>query len=205
MSAVLRVRDLDVALSGRRIVADVAFEARAGESLAIVGPSGSGKSTLLAVLAGLRAPDRGRVELTADGPTAIVLQGHGLVGLLTAAENVELALRAAGTTGAALVERSTEALAAVGLEAVADRLVGDLSGGQQQRVGVARALVSRPAVLLADEPTSELDGATRDAVLGRLLAVPARGGLLVVATHDPAVAARCTRTLHLVDGRIETP
>ena len=202
MSAVLRVRGLDVDLSGRRVVADVAFEAGAGESLAIVGPSGSGKSTLLAVLAGLRAPDRGEVELTADGPTAIVLQGHGLVGLLTAAENVELALRARGTGGAALVQRSAEALAAVGLDAVADRLVGDLSGGQQQRVGVARALVSDPTVLLADEPTSELDGATRDAVLTRLLAVPARGGLLVLATHDPAVAARCTRTLQLVDGRI---
>ncbi len=205
MSPSLRVRGLDVELSGRRVVVDVGFAVAAGESLAIVGPSGSGKSTLLAVLAGLRSPDRGEVELVADGPTALVLQGHGLVGLLTAAENVELALRARGVRGGALTERSAEALTAVGLAPLADRLVGDLSGGQQQRVGVARALVSAPTVLLADEPTSELDGATRDAVLGRLLEVPERGGLLVVATHDPAVAARCSRSLRLVDGRVEAP
>ena len=156
-----------------------------GESLAVTGPSGSGKSSLLAVIAGLVRPTAGEVHLDGApltgfaGPAqgvALVLQGYGLVSLLTAAENIEVALRAAGRPAAAAPRTARSALAGLGLEAHADQLVEELSGGQQQRVAVARALALKPKLLIADEPTAELDPAARAVVLARIFDVVSGGG-----------------------------
>jgi len=191
---------------GQTILAGVDVTVDPGESLAVTGPSGSGKSSLLAVLAGLVRPAAGEVSLNGApltrfaGPVsgvAVVLQGYGLVSLLTAAENIEVALRAGGRPGAAAPVTARAALAQLGLEAHADQLVEELSGGQQQRVAVARALALKPKLLIADEPTAELDPAARAVVLARIFDVVTVGGALVVATHDPEVAERCDRILDL--------
>jgi ABC-type lipoprotein export system ATPase subunit len=201
---------LSYARDGRQILTGVSVAAYPGEPLAVTGPSGSGKSTLLALLAGLEPPDAGAV--TVDGlPVGrgvpdgfgLVLQGYGLVSVLTAAENVEVALQGRGLGRDEVRDRAAAALAEVGLEGVADHLVEQLSGGQQQRVAVARAVVVDPAVLLADEFTAELDADSRTRILALVLGVARRGALVVVATHDPEVAQACTTELRLVDGRPE--
>ena len=189
---------------GRMLFHDVDVRVREGSSLAVLGPSGSGKTTLLTCLAGLTAPDRGRVlvggvEVTAGTPPmlATVLQGHALVSLLTAVENVAIPLRAAGRPPATATSLARHALADVGLGEYVDHLVEELSGGQQQRVAIARALAGRPRVVIADEPTTEQDKATRAVVLAHLFAVVEDGGTLILATHDPAVAERCDARLQL--------
>jgi len=192
-------KDGQVILSG----VDVALDA--GQTLAVVGPSGSGKTTLLALLSGLYAPSKGRVEfagtpLAGSGPPsgmAVVLQNYGLVSLLTAAENIEVALRAQGRAPAQAIPAARAALAQLGLEAQADQLIEELSGGQQQRTAVARALALGPQLLIADEPTAELDATARANVLARMFAVAQDGGALVLATHDPEVAERCDSILEL--------
>jgi putative ABC transport system ATP-binding protein len=128
---------------------------------------------------------------------AMILQGYALVSLLSAAENVEVALRAVGRPPAEARAAAAEALDSVGLSAFADHLVEELSGGQQQRTAVARALALQPRILIADEPTAELDPVVRSLVLARLLEVAERGGALVLATHDPGVAERCDLALDL--------
>jgi putative ABC transport system ATP-binding protein len=128
-----------------------------------------------------------------------VLQGYGLVSLLTAAENIEVALRAAGWAPPRAAAAAREALSQVGLDAHADQLVEELSGGQQ-RTAVARALALKPKLLIADEPTAELDPASRTLALARLFEVATGGGALVLATHDPEVAERCDRVLDLRPG-----
>jgi putative ABC transport system ATP-binding protein len=202
----LKTHGLRYVRAGQVIISDLNVAVAPGESLAVVGPSGSGKTSLLALLAGLARPTAGEVSLDGEplagvpGPArgvAIVLQGYGLVPLLTAAENLEVALRAAGTAPAAAVTGAREALAEVGLGAHADQLVEELSGGQQQRTAVARALALEPRLLIADEPTAELDPASRALVLARLFEVVTRGGALVLATHDTEVAAGCDRILDL--------
>jgi len=198
----LEARGLRYVRDGQLILAGLDVSAGPGESLAVTGPSGSGKTSLLAILSGLTAPTAGEVFIDGTrltgfaGPAhgvAVVLQGYGLVTLLTAAENVEVALRAAGRAPA--VARA--ALADVGLDGHADQLVDELSGGQQQRVAVARALALQPRLLIVDEPTAELDPASRAVVLARIFGVTERGGALVMATHDPEVAERCDRILDL--------
>ena len=130
--------------------------------------------------------------------TAAVLQGFGLVSLLTAAENVEIGLRGAGLSPGAATEAAAEALTELGLGEYGDHLVQELSGGQQQRVAVgAGALASRPGLLVVDEPTAEQDAVTRELVLARIFAVATDGGAIVLATHDPEVAARCDRVISL--------
>ena len=202
----LDARGLRYVRDGQTILAGVDVTVDPGESLAVTGPSGSGKSSLLAVLAGMVRPAAGEVSLNGApltgfaGPVsgvAVVLQGYGLVSLLTAAENIEVALRAAGRPAAAAPATARAALAQLGLEAHADQLVEELSGGQQQRVAVARALALKPKLLIADEPTAELDPAARAVVLARIFDVVTGGGALVVATHDPEVAERCDRILDL--------
>ena len=197
------------ARGGRTILADVTLSAFAGEAVAVTGPSGSGKSSLLALLAGLEGPDSGSVrvdgqQLCAQVPDGfgLVLQGYGLVSVLTAAENVEVALQGRGLSRDEVRDRAAAALEAVGLGPSADHLVEQLSGGQQQRVATARALAVDPAVLLADEFTAELDADSRTRMLALVLGVARRGGLVVIATHDPEVAGACHREVRLVDGRI---
>ncbi|MGI3785637.1 MAG: ABC transporter ATP-binding protein [Janthinobacterium lividum] len=180
-----------------------------GERLALTGPSGSGKTVLLSILAGLARPEAGAVLLDGrpltDVPSlrrrlGVVFQGYGLVALLTAAENVELPLLAARVPASEARVRAREALELVGLADRAEHLVEELSGGQQQRAAVARALVVRPDVLLADEPTAEQDVDHRSATLDAILAAASTGTAVLLATHDPVVAARCDRHLHLDGG-----
>ncbi len=205
-------RGLRFARGGQEILRGIDLAVRGGERVALTGPSGSGKSTLMAVLAGLSAPTSGTVTL--DGrpldrhgarvrrPVHMVFQGYALVALLTAAENIELALRATGVPADEAGTRAAEALRLVGLGDRAEHLVEELSGGQQQRVAVAQALATRPAVLLADEPTAEQDPAHRDIALDAILAAADHGAAVLLATHDADVARRCDRRLHLVDGQL---
>ncbi|AMM21473.1 hypothetical protein AX769_16700 [Frondihabitans sp. PAMC 28766] len=180
---------------GRVILDGVSISAPAGAVTAVTGPSGSGKSTLLAILTGLEQADSGSV----DNPyppeaTSLILQAYGLVSLLTAAENVEMAVQHdAGLSVREVRARAADALELVGLTAVADHLAEALSGGQQQRVAVARALVSRPRLVVADEFTAELDHATRDRMFGLLQQIARDGGTVLVATHDTDLAGRADR------------
>jgi putative ABC transport system ATP-binding protein len=205
----LVARGVRVSLGGSEILRGVDLTLHGGERLALTGPSGSGKTVLLSILAGLARPASGTVTLdgrpldqdpTLRGRMGVVFQGYGLVALLTAVENVELPLLAARVPAAQARVRAEEALASVGLGDRAAHLVEELSGGQQQRAAVARALVVRPDVLLADEPTAEQDVGHRAATLEAILAAASTGTAVLLATHDPVVAARCDRHLHLDGG-----
>jgi putative ABC transport system ATP-binding protein len=202
----LQARGLSYQRGGQQILAGVDVAITAGQSLAVTGPSGSGKTTLLAILAGLSAPTEGTVFIDGEpltrfaGPArgvSLVLQGYGLVSLLTAAENIEVALRSAGRPARTARTVALAALEQLGLAAHADQLVHELSGGQQQRTAVARALALEPRLLIADEPTAELDPAARILALARMFEVAESGGALVLATHDPEVAERCDQVLDL--------
>lgn len=202
----LEARGLAYQVAGRSIFADVDLAVTAGHSLAVMGPSGSGKTSLLAILAGLTGPTRGTVLMDGKaltgfaGPArgvSVVLQGYGLVSLLTAAENVEVALRAAGRPGRSARGDALAALEQLGLLPHADQLIHELSGGQQQRTAVARAIALEPRLLIADEPTAELDAAARTLALARMFALVEAGGAMVLATHDPEVAERCDEVLDL--------
>ena len=204
---------LTYVIAGRTILDGVDVRADAGRMLAISGPSGAGKSSLLAVLGGLLEPAAGEVTLD-DAPVRIgdlklrrriglVFQGYGLVTALTARENVAITLQARGRPRDEVARRAAATLAEVGLAEVADHLIEDMSGGQQQRVAVARALVAEPDVLLADEPTAELDAENRERIM-RLLAAAAAalGSIVAIATHDPDVIERCDDVLELDAGRV---
>lgn len=211
--AELTADGITVAGAHRALLDEVSLVARPGRLLALTGSSGSGKTTLISVLGGLLLPDTGKAAY-GGGPvgtkhgeprrgTALVLQTYGLVPSLTAEENIVIALRARDTDPRAAGERAVATLARLGVGDLADRLISELSGGQRQRVAVARALAVEADVLLADEPTSELDETNRDLVVGELRAEADRGAVVVVATHDPEVAALCDDEVHLVDGRVE--
>ncbi len=188
----------------------------AGEALGIVGPSGSGKTSLLMVLAGLERATGGEVVVAGTRITGlnedalarfrrdtvgIVFQAFHLIPTMTALENVALPLELAGHRDAAKVAR--DSLASVGLAHRVTHLPGQLSGGEQQRVALARAFAPRPRLLLADEPTGNLDAATGRAVMDLLFDMQARlGTTLFLITHDPALAARCGRRIHIADGRV---
>jgi putative ABC transport system ATP-binding protein len=206
-------RDLCFDVDGRRVLDGVSLEAEPGRILAVTGSSGSGKTTLLSLIGGLAPPASGEVRY-AGGPvmtkareplpgTGFVLQSYGLVPTLTAAENVAIALRGRGVAPPEATSRAVGALARVHVDELADRLISELSGGQLQRVAVARALVVEADVLLADEPTSELDEGNRDMVVGQLRMEANRGAVVLLATHDPAVADECDDEIHLIDGRVE--
>jgi putative ABC transport system ATP-binding protein len=198
-------------------VRGVDLEVFPGELVALRGRSGSGKTTLLTMLGGLDTPTSGRVELDgkdlADprvdttallgGRVASVFQAFGLLPILSAAENVEVPLRIRHVDPREREERVAAALAAVGLADHAAQRPGELSGGQQQRVGIARALVADPAVLLADEPTGQLDSETGAQIMALIArVVHERGTAAVVATHDPAMLARADRVLEIHDGTL---
>lgn len=207
-------RGLCLARGGTRILHDVDLTLHGGERVALTGPSGSGKTTLMSLLAGLTAPDSGTVLLDGRPVTdpksrpgvqiGVVFQGYALVSLLTAAENVELALLAADIPAREAAHRARESLEAVGLANRVEHLVEELSGGQQQRVAVARALACRPAVLLADEPTAEQDPTHRAIALDALLGAADTGAAVLIATHDADLAVRCHRWLHIDDGKLTT-
>jgi ABC-type lipoprotein export system ATPase subunit len=208
----LRAENLGYRAGDRWILADVDVTIPPGECVAVVGPSGSGKTTLLTLLAGLLRPTTGQVRLggtplsTDDlrlrKHVGLVPQGYGLLSLLTAAENVEVALKVSGASADKSVRAAESHLRELGLAGLGDRLVEELSGGQQQRVAIARTLATDPRVLLADEPTAEQDARHRDRAVHAILDAASRDALVVLATHDPDVAARCDRQIHLTDGRI---
>jgi putative ABC transport system ATP-binding protein len=202
--------DLTFVRDGIPILTGVDVVLRGGERVALTGPSGSGKSTLISLLAGLDQPDSGTVTLD-GGPladsgaamhrrVAVVFQGYALVALLTATENIELPLLAAGLSPAETARRSARVLADTGLADRAGHLVEELSGGQQQRLAVARCLALRADVLLVDEPTTEQDPARRAQTVSAVLQEAERGAAVLLATHDKEVATRCDRWLHLENG-----
>ncbi|XHM62542.1 ABC transporter ATP-binding protein [Streptomyces nigra] len=196
----------------------MSLSVRAGEALAVLGPSGSGKSTLLNLIAGLDRPSGGsvtvdglRVDRLGEAASAryrrtrigMVFQFFNLLDDLTVTDNVLLPAQLAGVPRAEARRRAAELLAHLGVERHADAHPGRLSGGERQRVAVARALMNRPPLLLADEPTGALDTASGDDVRELLAALNADGQTIVLVTHDLGLAASCaTRTIELVDGRI---
>ncbi|MBA3258074.1 MAG: ABC transporter ATP-binding protein, partial [Gemmatimonadales bacterium] len=199
------------ALRGASIAID------SGEYVAIVGPSGSGKSTLLQLIGGIDTPTAGSVEVMGTRLAGLsdrdltrlrltrlgfIFQRFHLLPVLTARENVELPMSEAGVSPGERRARARELLAYVGLGHRADHRATQLSGGEMQRVAIARALANRPALLLADEPTGELDAATGREILDLFRRLNADGTTLVVVTHDDQLAAEAGRVVHMLDGRV---
>jgi putative ABC transport system ATP-binding protein len=219
-STVINADDVRLSLASRagpvEILRGVSLSVPAGEAVAIVGPSGSGKTSLLMVLAGLERATSGRVTvagrdlgaldedqlaLARGSSMGIVFQSFHLVPTMTALENVALPLEFQDQPDA--VARATELLDEVGLSHRLQHFPAQLSGGEQQRVALARALVTRPRVLLADEPTGNLDGATGTQVMDLLFAAQARRNTtLILVTHDEKLASRCSRVVRMADGNI---
>jgi putative ABC transport system ATP-binding protein len=196
---------------------DADLDIRAGDFIAVMGPSGSGKSTLMNILGCLDVPTSGSYEikgtpvssLTGDQLAELrnreigfIFQVFHLLPRYTALRNVELPLLYAGVPREERSRRALEALRAVGLEDRKGHLSNELSGGQRQRVAIARALVNDPSLLLADEPTGNLDTKSGEELIGLLCGLNARGVTVVLVTHDPAIARRAQRTLYIVDGRL---
>lgn len=195
----------------------VSLKARAGEVTAIVGPSGCGKSTMLYLLGLLDRPDSGEIYLRgkpmaeADDPTrtalrnksiGFVFQFHFLIKEFTARENVALPLRKAGTPSEKALAQADKFLDHLGLADKADRFANKLSGGEQQRVAIARALANSPDVILADEPTGNLDAGNSDRVFDLLLKFARENGpAVILVTHNPELAKRCDRRLPMLDGK----
>lgn len=210
-------RTYDVGDSQVHALAGVDEHIRAGEHVAIMGPSGSGKSTLLNIIGCLDRPTRGSYELDGREIAGLseaqlsrvrrevigcVFQSYHLVPRLTAGQNVELPLVFAGVPRAERAQRVAEALDVVGLSERARHRPAQLSGGQRQRVAIARAMISGPRLLLADEPTGNLDRAAGEEILAHLDQLNAHGLTLIVVTHDPEVARRAKRIIVLEDGKI---
>jgi putative ABC transport system ATP-binding protein len=190
-----------------------------GEMVAIVGPSGSGKTTLLNCLSGLDTFDGGRVVIGGQDLTSMsdrsrtayrsknmgfVFQAFNLLPVLSAAENVEIPLLLQGASARESRRRSLEMLETLGLAHRADHRPDQLSGGEQQRVAVARALIHKPAVVWADEPTGNLDSEVTNVIVELLVRMNQTGQTIVLVTHNPQVAERTQRTVHMRDGRIDS-
>ena len=210
--SVLQVRNIAYRRGGRTILDGVGIEVAMGEMLAVSGPSGSGKTPLLLIAAGLMPADGGEVLLDgvpvaewsarARASIGVILQTYGLMPFLTAEENVALPMQARRMQRVAIEEAAATALEEVALAGMRHRLVSELSGGQKQRVALARAIAGEPEVIIADEPTSELDPENRDRVI-QLLAAKARASSAVtVASHDRHVTAACNRVIRLVHGHV---
>jgi ABC-type lipoprotein export system ATPase subunit len=191
----------------------VSCTVRPGERIALVGPSGSGKSTLLNLLGGLDSPTAGSICWPALGPrddlrpnkVAIVFQGPSLLLPLSVAENVIFPMLLHGLSEQESSERAASALARFGVADLSDKLPEEISAGQAQRTAIARAVASRPALLLADEPTGQLDSTTASEVLTSLLdAIENLGAAAIIATHDPLVAARLDIVWEMNDGYLKT-
>jgi putative ABC transport system ATP-binding protein len=218
---VVRLNDVRLTLTSTagpvNILRGIDLDVQAGERIGIVGPSGSGKSTLLAVLAGLERVSSGavhvagadlnvlsedRLALWRRSRVGIVFQSFHLIPTMTALENVAVPLELAGVKDA--VERARAALAQVGLARREEHYPAQLSGGEQQRVALARAVAPRPALLLADEPTGNLDGSTGHAIIDLMFGEAARlNSTLILITHDENLAALCDRVVRIEDGRVK--
>jgi ABC-type lipoprotein export system ATPase subunit len=194
-------------------IAEATFEVRAGDRVALVGPSGSGKSSLLHIIAGIDLPTGGMIEWPAlgarealrPGPVALAFQGPSLLPPLSVEENVALPLLLAGRPAAAASAAAQAMLGKLGLSEIASKLPEEISGGQAQRAGVARALVGEPSLVLADEPTGQLDRGSALALMDVLLEqVESTGAALIVATHDAAMAGRLPLRWSMNDRRLET-
>ncbi len=212
MRGPLLLDQIELVIHGKQILHPISLELQPGEVTAVSGPSGSGKTSLLSVAGGLLAPTHGATEYDGrpmwqgDGDprseVAFVLQVYGLVPILSAQENVGVALRARGVPVAEVDSRAAQALDRFYIGDLGDRQVEELSGGQMQRVACARAFVVGAQVLLADEPTSELDEGNRSHVMAEMRAEAADGAIVVVATHDDAVVAAAHRHLIIDEGRL---
>lgn len=206
-------------VGGERIrpVNGVDLTLQAGELVMVLGRSGAGKTTLLSLIGALDRPDSGTITVadvqveTLAGhdrdrflqvSVGWVFQTAGLVPMLTAQENVELSLRVAGIDPSALTERATEALALVGLEGRYAHTAAELSGGEQHRVALARAVAKRPQIVIADEPTAQLDSETAAGIITLLCAVAKTGTAVLMATHDLAAVTAADRVLLMEDGRL---
>lgn len=218
---VISLSDAQLTLSGNagevNILRGITMSVQKGETLGLVGPSGSGKSSLLMIMGGLETATGGSVEALGQNLTTmnedqlarfrrdhmgVVFQSFHLIPTMTALENVATPLELAGDADA--FEKAAEELAAVGLADRLDHYPAQMSGGEQQRVALARAAAPRPEILLADEPTGNLDGTNGVAIMDMLFGLRDRfGSTLVLVTHDNDLAARCDRVLHLRDGKLE--
>lgn len=219
MEAIVQVEDVWRSYDEGRIevLRGLDLGVEAGATVALVGSSGCGKSTLLNVIAGLELPEKGRVTVAGRGvadevsrrellrhTVGFVFQLHHLVAGLTLEENLLVPAVAVGMPKREARERVRELAGETGLDGRLDRRVRELSGGERQRGALCRALMNRPRILLADEPTGALDERNREAVFGLLMRmVGERGVTLVMATHDEELASRCGRTVRMRDGRVE--
>ncbi len=209
----VRAKGLTKAFGAVTAIAEATFEVAAGDQIALVGPSGSGKSTLLHLIAAIDRPTEGQIEWPAlggqrelrPGPVAIAFQGPSLLPPLTVAENIGLPVLLAGGTEAEAAAAAEPLIERLGLSDIAAKLPEEISGGQAQRAGLARALAGQPRLILADEPTGQLDSATADGLMTVLLEqVRATQAALIVATHDTAVAGRLPLRWQLIDRRMQT-
>ncbi len=217
---VLSMKDVGLTLAGNagnvEILKGISLNIARGETIGMVGPSGSGKSSLLMLMGGLERATAGSITalgedistMTEDqlarfrrGRMGVVFQSFHLIPTMTALENVAMPMEIAGDADA--FDRARAELAAVGLGARMDHYPAQLSGGEQQRVALARAAAPRPAILLADEPTGNLDSVNGAAIMDLIFGLQSRhGATLIMVTHAPELAARCGRIIRLVDGRI---
>ncbi|SHM34610.1 putative ABC transport system ATP-binding protein [Roseovarius litoreus] len=217
---VISLKDATLSLQGNaglvQILHGISLDVHKGETLGLVGPSGSGKSSLLMLMGGLERASSGRITALGHDLSnmnedqlarlrrdhfGVVFQSFHLIPTMTALENVAAPLELAGRADA--YERAAEELAAVGLAGRAEHYPSQLSGGEQQRVALARAAAPRPDIVLADEPTGNLDGATGASIIELLFDLSRRhGATMILVTHAPDLAARCDRVVELVDGRL---
>jgi putative ABC transport system ATP-binding protein len=210
VTATLHLDDVQLTIGEHQILQPMSLAFHPGEVTAVSGPSGSGKTTVLSIAGGLQRPTRGSASYgdlpmwQGDGDprheVAFVLQVYGLVPILSARENVAIALRARGISPAEANRTADDQLRRFHIGDLGDRQVEELSGGQMQRVACARGFAVSPAILLADEPTSELDEGNREHVMAQLREEAERGAIVVVATHDPVVVASANRHYVLDDG-----
>lgn len=218
-SPILTLRSVRKSYGRRPILDGVSFDLAPGERVALMGPSGSGKSTLLNCIGGIDRIDNGEIRLNGDAIHALSVEGLSqmrrrqvttifqffhLLPTLTAAENVEFPLQLLGIDAGERTERVATLLASVGVDHRADAVPEELSGGEMQRVAIARALAPEPALILADEPTGNLDTTTGESILNLIETLSeSLGFALLLVTHSDEATRICQRTLHLRDGRLE--